>query len=585
MATTTSRLRRVTRLTRIVCLSCVLLCLFAISLPTQAQPVDTLEFSPDVLVHSFTPADYPTDPPRDIPWSADYNDLSDVIAAFNSARSTENALLGTFLKPMVAPNAATWAAMSEGERALWLVNEERAARGLAPLQGLETNVNQVAQAYAEWLLANNKFDHEADGSTPWQRLDANPTIAACHDTLLIAENLYWQGTTSSDGIPLVIEQAIYSLIYVDATSAWGHRHAILWTPYTENSGAADREGFLGLGHARGGFTNPDDGKFFAYTDMIVMNFFDPCATWVAAPPVVVPEPPAPEPIVTPAPPPQTHAASGSTTLPAWKTITYQPFEANTWPGAWEVSDANGSTNGDYHWIAASCNVFDGEYSGMAAGGGVDGLPLACSDDYPNNARSWMVYGPFSLEQAVGAILQAKIWVYTETDNDMLCMMLSTDGDRYNGTCFSGNSDGWVEEQLDLGYVYRLGSLLGRRNLYVAFAFLTNESVTRPHGGAFVDNISLSQAVMEPGTALYGVEITSESGQTATTDQNGNFTLTGLAAGKHTLTPSKLGYEFHPATFVVDVSGGDVAQVSFIGTPDILLSALPYSIHLPLLNNE
>ena len=74
-------------------------------------------------------------------------------------------------------------------RALWLINEERTARNLPPLHGIEENVTAVAQAYAEWLLANNKFGHTADGRTPKQRLYANATINACHDELGVDENL------------------------------------------------------------------------------------------------------------------------------------------------------------------------------------------------------------------------------------------------------------------------------------------------------------------------------------------------------------------------------------------------------------
>ena len=52
-----------------------------------------------------------------------------------------------------------------------------------------------------------------------------------------------------------LERAIYGWLYDDSTAslAWGHRHAILWTPYVENSGPGDREGFLGIGHAHGSY--------------------------------------------------------------------------------------------------------------------------------------------------------------------------------------------------------------------------------------------------------------------------------------------------------------------------------------------
>jgi uncharacterized protein YkwD len=528
--------------------------------------------------------DYPPDPPSDIPWSANYGGLNDVIDAFNSARSRENTLLGTFLKPMVAPQAAAWAQMSDGERALWLINEERTVRGLAPLHGLETNTNEVAQSYTEWLLANNQFDHNADGRTPWQRLEAKPAINACHDFQGVAENLYWQGTTSSDGVPLVVEQAVYWWIYDDSSSQWGHRHAILWKSYTENSGAPDREGFFGFGHARGRFTDPFGGDTFNYSDMIVMNIFDPCATWVTTPPVEVPTPPNPDPVEPPPPPPNTRKVSGKSTTPNWETVVSQPFEDDTWPGEWEVSDADGEDGGEYLWIPADCVVYEGTYSGMAIGGGTDGTPLTCVDSYPNNASSWMTYGPFSLEDAIGAVLDAKIWVDTEIEKDQLCLMVSTDGNDFKGTCISGFSDGWFDQQLDLSAVHELGSVLDQSGLYIGIAFFSDDGNTRPNGGAFVDNLQLSKAVVNPGDELYGVTITSETGDSITTDQNGDFTLAGLSPGKHTLTPRKDGYEFYPPSMEVDLSTSDLGGISFVGMPTPALTGLPNGLHLPLISN-
>ncbi|HEY6214888.1 MAG TPA: N,N-dimethylformamidase beta subunit family domain-containing protein [Vicinamibacterales bacterium] len=50
--------------------------------------------------------------------------------------------------------------------------------------------------------------------------------------------------------------------------------------------------------------------------------------------------------------------------------------------------------------------------------------------------------------------------------------------------------------------------------------------------------------------------------TATADVNGNFTFTGVFDGTYTLTPSKSGYTFSPASQTVTVSGGNVAGIAF-----------------------
>jgi hypothetical protein len=114
--------------------------------------------------------------------------------------------------------------------------------------------------------------------SPWQRLDANAAIGACHDDLSVSENLA-VFVTSGSSIPMPVERSIYMWMYEDAGSHWGHRHAILWYPYNDNSGTSGMEGFLGIGRAYGG---PYQGPFsqpWNFAELIVMNVFDPCEDW------------------------------------------------------------------------------------------------------------------------------------------------------------------------------------------------------------------------------------------------------------------------------------------------------------------
>lgn len=210
---------------------------------------------------------YPSDPSADVKWP--YNSdstVADIQRVFNTARSSDS----TVSVQIIMPSQTEWNAKSDGEKALWLINKERVDRGIAPLHGVETNVTGVAQTYAQYLLDHNAFSHDADGRTPWERLNANPAIGACHDFLNVAENLavLWGGWT------LPIERSVYMWMYDDSSSSWGHRHAILWYPYNDNSGPVGQEGFLGIGRVTGthqGYSN---------SDIVVMNVFDPCATWI-----------------------------------------------------------------------------------------------------------------------------------------------------------------------------------------------------------------------------------------------------------------------------------------------------------------
>jgi len=215
-------------------------------------------------------AAYPPDPLTDYDWP--YSSEDSVVAIqnrFNAARNNENTQLGTSIPNMTLPSEAVWDDMADGERALWLINRERMDRGIAPLDSTELNVTGVAQDYAQFLLDNDAFSHDADGRTPWERLMSNPAINACHDPFVV-ENLavLWGGWT------LPVERAVYMWMYDDSGSSWGHRHNILWYPYNDNSGPLGKEAFLGIGRA----TGPHQG--WADSDMIVMDVFDPCATWV-----------------------------------------------------------------------------------------------------------------------------------------------------------------------------------------------------------------------------------------------------------------------------------------------------------------
>lgn len=224
------------------------------------------------------PSAYPPDPTADIDWSAGMTGVVDIQAAFNYARAQENAQLGLNLAMLTLPSQTTWDALGDSGKALWLINAERRDRGVQPLHGVESNITSVAQYYANYLLENNDWGHDADGLSPWQRLDANPAIHACHDALNVAENLA-VFVTSGTTIPLPVERAVYMWMYEDAGSSWGHRHAILWYPYNDNSGPSGQEGFLGIGRASGG---PYQGPFsqpWNFAELIVMNVFDPCATW------------------------------------------------------------------------------------------------------------------------------------------------------------------------------------------------------------------------------------------------------------------------------------------------------------------
>ena len=250
--------------------------------PAQASSTS----NPPQSASNIEALSYPSDPTSDIAWSGGTSGVADIQSAFNNARNQENSQLGTSLPPMVLPNQTTWDSMTDNEKSLWLINQERVARGVMPLDNIKDNVTGVAQYYADYLLDNDAWGHTEDGNSPWDRLDNNPAIGACHDFLSVSENLA-VFVTSGNSIALPIERSIFMWLYDDSGSSWGHRHAILWYPYNDNSGQVGKEGFLGIGRANGG---PYQGTFSSswnFAEIIVMNVFDPCSTWVYPAPEVI----------------------------------------------------------------------------------------------------------------------------------------------------------------------------------------------------------------------------------------------------------------------------------------------------------
>jgi len=226
----------------------------------------------------LSPSAYPPDPTSDIGWNAGTSGVADIQNAFNHARTVENSQLGTSIPMMTLPAQSEWNGKSDTEKALWLINRDRIDRGVEPLHGVETNVTGVAQYYADYLLDNDAWGHQEDGNDPWERLNTNSAINNCHDFLNVAENIA-VFVTSGSSIALPVERSVYNWMYDDAGSGWGHRHAMLWYPYNDNSGEPGKEGFIGIGRANGG---PYQGPFsqpWNFAEMIVMNVFDPCASW------------------------------------------------------------------------------------------------------------------------------------------------------------------------------------------------------------------------------------------------------------------------------------------------------------------
>lgn len=235
----------------------------------------------DLNANINLPDDVPNTYTNSSSGAATFTAASQVIAAFNYGRRQEEIQMGlpaNSLGDLILPSGFSTA--TQQEQALYLINQERMARagqnypgssmvlGL-PLTGLESNLTGLAQGHAEDMVNNGFFGHVgSNGNTPIQRISGSSTYpASCRNTTFgYAENIYRSCTFSSvapapgalpPSAPFLAAQAIYSWLYRDAGTLWGHRRAILIqntdpylsgaTGYNNDYGQASSEGFLGIG--------------------------------------------------------------------------------------------------------------------------------------------------------------------------------------------------------------------------------------------------------------------------------------------------------------------------------------------------
>jgi len=227
-------------------------------------------------------------------FDAAFNGVGDTMLAFNRARRQEEIALGLVngsLGTMDLPSQTEWDSFSDGEKAFFIINQARISRagmlpniiGL-PLEGLEENIGNISQSYAEFLVETNNFDHMADGIGPAGRIDNDIMLGECHEFLSRSENLstFWYSTLT----PLYIERSIFNWLYADSSSAWQHREALLLqdlalgndnplSGFKDNVGLVGREGFMGIGVVHSAAYDPFGIGEMGIGTIVVLNLFDP----------------------------------------------------------------------------------------------------------------------------------------------------------------------------------------------------------------------------------------------------------------------------------------------------------------------
>jgi hypothetical protein len=126
--------------------------------------------------------------------------------------------------------------------------------------------------------------------------------------------------------------------------------------------------------------------------------------------------------------------------------------------------------------------------------------LPCHSDYAHNVESWMIYGPFSLADALQAEIRLAVWLNTEAVFDGFGVYASVDDQWYYEVGWAeGNWGRWLDLTYSLGEVPELGSLVGESQVWIALVFQADDSISLAEG-CNVDDIVLRKCVSGPCTS-------------------------------------------------------------------------------------
>jgi hypothetical protein len=165
------------------------------------------------------------------------------------------------------------------------------------------------------------------------------------------------------------------------------------------------------------------------------------------------------------------------------TIFDDGFEGGI-PASWNVFG-----DGDVFWDDTDYRSHLGSRSVWCAGGGANRQPAG--GDYANNMNAWMIFGPFSLSDAVAGSMRFWLWNDSELYHDTVMWGVSTDGESFGVVQLTGTTSGWAEETVDFTDVSALGDVTGQSNVWVAFAFRSNGSTNGP--GAYIDDVRIEKS--------------------------------------------------------------------------------------------
>lgn len=199
----------------------------------------------------------------------------EIESMFNYARSMDP----TVSDPMVLPPQDVWDQYDASEKVLYLVNAERCARGIRPLEGIDPILrDKVTVPYAIFLTTHKEeflqAPHESDGRTPGDRMDEFG-ISLGDTSTYYGENIVMFNTFTSS-VEESEAKSVYAWFYQDKQEDYGHRMNLLQAGLRDDTGVSGKEGLLGASTQTIKSSDENGVSFQTYT---VMDFFDPTKNW------------------------------------------------------------------------------------------------------------------------------------------------------------------------------------------------------------------------------------------------------------------------------------------------------------------
>jgi len=174
------------------------------------------------------------------------------------------------------------------------------------------------------------------------------------------------------------------------------------------------------------------------------------------------------------------------------TVFSETFEGD-FPGSnWTLSSANPT------WNDVNYDKHGGSWSGWCGGSS-----LNPANGYTDNMNAWMVYGPFSLADATSASVSFWYKNLSESGWDFFKWLASVNGVNFYGYQISGDQNSWRSQVFDLASVPTLGDLRGQPQVWIAFIFTSDGSISGPtYKGAYVDDVIITKDSSQPDLTTY-----------------------------------------------------------------------------------